>query len=71
MIQVVCDNCKRVLRDTPDEANKDNGDWKPDVHATLKLHVQQGDNSVRPIDMDLCLRCAKKYLAVLKRPMDN
>jgi hypothetical protein len=68
-IQVVCDNCRVVLRNEPDEANAGNADWKPDVHATLKLHVTQGNMDARPIDMDLCLKCAKRYLKVLKEPV--
>jgi hypothetical protein len=68
-IQIVCDNCGDVLRDKPDETQKDDPKWQPDAHATLKLHVQQNDKNVRPIDMDLCIRCAKRYLKVLRQPL--
>lgn len=63
-IQVVCDNCGHILRNESDST-----DAEPEAHATLKLHVAQGNQSAYPIDMDLCLRCAKKYLKVLRDPI--
>lgn len=64
MIQVVCDNCSHVLRNEPDETGAE-----AEVHATLKLVVAKADKTIRPIDMDLCIKCAKRYLAVLKDPI--
>lgn len=64
MIQVVCDNCSYVLRNSDDSTGAE-----PEISATLKLSISKGENGVVPLHMDLCLKCAKKYLAVLKDPV--
>jgi hypothetical protein len=60
MIQVVCDNCQMVLKDKPDHVGAE-----PEPHCVLKLEC--GVKNL--IMMDLCLRCAKKYLGVLTDPV--
>lgn len=64
MIQVICDNCSKVLRDKPSEANPE---AKPEKRVTLKMHVESTNSY--PIDMDLCVSCAKRYIGVLKEPI--
>lgn len=66
MIKVVCDNCGKELRDKPSQM-EDAATFKPEKHVTLKMHVQ-GTESY-PLDVDLCVNCAKKYLKVLKDPV--
>lgn len=66
MIQIICDNCDKPLRNKPDDINKDNPNWKPDGHATLKLTLDRGETKNYILDMDLCVPCAKKYLKVFK-----
>lgn len=69
-IKMFCDNCDRELRDTPDECNKDNSEWQPDARAKLTLEVQkEGMSKSWPINFDLCLRCAGRYLKVLRDPV--
>jgi len=63
-IHVVCDNCSKQLRDKPDEANPE---YKPEKRVTLRMHIE--DTNSYPIDMDLCVACAKRYVGVLKEPI--
>lgn len=63
-IHIVCDNCSKMLRDKPNEANPN---AKPEKRVTLKMHVE--DTNSYPIDMDLCVGCAKRYIGVLKEPI--
>jgi DNA-directed RNA polymerase subunit RPC12/RpoP len=30
----VCDNCGNKIQEEPDEINKDNPDWKPEIRVT-------------------------------------
>lgn len=56
MIKIVCDECEKELRETQD--------GKEEKRVTLKMHVE-GTGSY-PIDLDLCVACAKRYVKVLK-----
>lgn len=67
MIQTICDNCNKIIMDKPDQVNKDNPEWKPEKTVTLKMHIE-GTESY-PILMDLCVKCAKKYVTVLSNPL--
>lgn len=68
MQRVWCDNCPREIRSEPDEANKNNSDWKPDVHVQLTMRIiGKGE---MPIHMDLCGSCGRKYLRHLSQPME-
>lgn len=64
-----CDNCGKEIREKPDEVNKNNPDWKPDVHVQLTLRIiGKGEY---PIMMDLCSRCGRKYMRHLSQPLDD
>lgn len=56
MIRMECDSCEKLLGD--DEAC-----------YTLSLKGTKEDSVVRPLHMDLCPRCARRYLKVLKEPV--
>ena len=62
-----CDNCGNEIHHEPDEINKDNPDWKPDMQAHLTIRIV--NNGKQPVNMDLCLRCTKAYLKVLAKPL--
>ncbi len=62
MIQIVCDNCNKQLREKIDEAGA-----KPEKRVTLVMEIE--DSRKRVIDMDLCIRCAQKYVNILKEPV--
>ncbi len=64
MIQVICDNCGRELKNAGDEINPDR---ESDKHCTLTLKIE-GLGKI-PVFMDLCIVCAKKYLSVLSQPI--
>ena len=64
MIQTICDNCGKTMRDKPDASGAE-----PEPFCTLKLRVAKADKVIHPIDMDLCLKCAKKYLRILSDPV--
>ncbi len=64
MIQVLCDNCGKALKNVSDEITPEKGS---DKHCTLKLHVE-GTESY-PVLLDLCVVCAKKYVSILKEPV--
>ena len=66
MIQCICDNCGKTLKDKPSQMELA-ADFKPEPRVTLVMEIQ-GKN-VRPVDMDLCVSCAKKYVKVLKDPI--
>lgn len=66
MIKVVCDNCGKELRDKPSQM-EDPSTFKPEKRVTLVMEIE-GTNS-RPVDFDLCVGCAKKYVKVLKEPI--
>jgi len=66
MIQVICDNCGKTLRDKPSQL-EDANTFQAEKRVSLKMHID-GTNSF-PIDMDLCINCAKKYVKVLKDPI--
>lgn len=69
-LTMTCDDCGKVLRDKPDLVNKDNTNWKPDARAKLSLTIEQeGTGKSWPVDMDLCIKCAGKYLRVLREPI--
>lgn len=63
-----CDNCSREIKQEPDEINKGNPEWKPDVHVQLTLRII-GRGEI-PLFMDLCGNCGRKYLKHLRQPMD-
>lgn len=65
-VKVVCDNCGKELKDKPSDVD-DPTTFKPDRHCTLKLHIQ-GTNSY-PVDLDLCIGCARKYVKILGEPI--
>ncbi|AYN58043.1 hypothetical protein HWB90_gp096 [Mycobacterium phage Fowlmouth] len=58
-IQVVCDDCKRVLRDSEDATGAE-----PEPQGTLQLTF----NGKTLFHMDLCPRCSRKYLKKLQEP---
>ena len=66
MIKIVCDNCGKELRDKPTQLQNDK-DFKPEKRVTLRMHIE--GTSTYPIDMDLCVSCAKKYVVALKDPV--
>jgi hypothetical protein len=67
-IKVICDNCERELVEKTDKVatfGEPKG-FGPDQHFTLRL---SGTSTGDLIDMDLCYRCANKYLDVLTQPL--
>lgn len=62
-----CDNCGReILTEKPEIAAED---WKPQPKVTLQLHISGTGRYL--IDLDLCGKCAKKYMRKLKEPLDD
>lgn len=57
MIRMECDSCEKLLGD--DEAC-----------YTLSLKGTKEDSVVRPLHMDLCPRCARKYLKAIQEPLN-
>ena len=70
MQKVWCDNCGKEMRleekDRPEIAGSD---WSPDVLCKLELRII--GKGVMPINLDLCVRCAKKYAKILSKPLDE
>ena len=64
MIKIVCDNCGKELREGKENMNPN---AKPEKRVTLKMHIE--GTASYPIDMDLCVRCAKQYVAKLNEPL--
>lgn len=62
-----CDNCGNEIRHEPDEVNKDNADWKPDMQAQLTIRIV--NNGRQPVSMDLCGRCVRAYVKHLAKPL--
>lgn len=62
MIQIICDNCGKGLREKIDEAGA-----QPEKRVTLVMEIE--DSRKRVIDMDLCVKCAQKYVGILKEPV--
>jgi len=62
-----CDNCgKELLEEKPEIAQSD---WKPEPLVTLKMHISGTGKYI--VDLDLCVRCARKYNRKLKEPLDD
>lgn len=57
MIKIICDNCDRVLQ------NNDSDFMPADQRISLQITASnRGDL----LDMDLCMPCTRKYLAILR-----
>ena len=69
MQKMWCDNCgKQLMLEELDKPEVAGSDWKPEVLVRLEMRVV--GQGVMPIDMDLCIRCAKKYMRRMKEPLD-
>lgn len=65
-----CDNCsKELFLNEDDKPEIAGSDWKPDVLCKLELRII--GKGAMPINMDLCVRCARKYAKVLTKPLDE
>lgn len=65
-----CDDCGKELKlDEKDKPEIAGSDWKPDVLVRLEMRVV--GKGIMPVDMDLCVRCAKRYMKVLRKPMES
>jgi hypothetical protein len=65
-----CDNCGKELKlEEKDKPEIAGDDWKPEKLVTLKMHISGTGTYV--VDMDLCIKCAKKYSRVLTKPLDE
>jgi hypothetical protein len=63
-VKIQCDSCEKFLRNEVDATGAE-----PDAHYTLKVVGVKGDKTIHPLDMDLCPKCARKYLRHLQEPI--
>ena len=62
-----CDNCGNEIKHEPDEVNKDNADWKPDMQSHMSIRVVNSGKIL--LDLDLCRRCTLAHVKHLKKPL--
>ena len=64
MQKIWCDNCGREIIEEPTE-------MKPEPEPRIRLEMRVIGKGLMPIDMDLCVRCARKYMRKLKEPLED
>lgn len=70
MIQTTihCDNCRKKIQVEPDDVNLDNPNWEPEKYSKLEIRIV-GIGKV-PVSMELCVRCTRKYIRKLTKPLE-
>lgn len=68
----VCDNCGKKIMEEPDESNKDNPDWKPEIRGEIRIRIINAPGGLRdPLLMDTCAKCTRQYIKTLRKPLED